>query len=207
MKQRLKNYFITGAIILTPLAVTIFVLKLVYGWMLSIIDPIVVNLGLAQYTANIDLVAQLVTVATLGVLVTLVGLTASSRYGKKLLGGGGRAINLIPLVRTIYFSVRHLANSMVEKSRYQRVVLVEYPREGVESIGFVTGDAPEELGEGKLNIFIPQSPNPTSGHLIIVEEDDVEDVDLKVKEGLKLVMTTGIHEDKELPLEIQEDRN
>ncbi|MBC5792662.1 MAG: DUF502 domain-containing protein [Nanohaloarchaea archaeon] len=206
MRYKLKNSFITGAIILAPLAVTIFVLKLVFTWALGIINPIVINLGLARYTANIELVAQLLTGLTIITLVTFIGLLAASTFGRRILGGGGRAINLIPLVRTIYFSVRHLANSMVEKSRYQRVVLVEYPREGIESIGFVTGDSPEELGE-KINIFIPQSPNPTAGHLIIAEEDNVEDVDISVKEGLKLVMTTGIREDKELPLEIQEDQN
>lgn len=202
MKRRLKNAFITGAIMLTPLIVTVFVLKLIYGWMLGFIDPLVVSLGITRYTANIDLVAQLVTMASLAVLITAVGLIASSKNGRKLLGGGGKAINLIPLVRTIYFSVRHLANSMVEKSRYQRVVLVEYPRKGIQSIGFVTGDTPEELGD-KLSIFIPQSPNPTTGHLIVVEEEEVEDVDMSVRQGLKYVMTTGIHEEKELPPQVR----
>ena len=115
----------------------------------------------------------------------------------------------MPLVRTIYFGVRQVGESLVERSSgYERVVLVEYPREGSFVVGFVTNQGPhatrEVVGDETYTVFVPNSPNPTAGRLLLVPESEFHEVDMSVRRGLSLLITTGLSVDQvadELPAE------
>jgi uncharacterized membrane protein len=112
-------------------------------------------------------------------------------------------------VRVIYSSVRQVSNALMERSnRYESVVLVEYPREGMYSVGFVTGDSPDEVlsvaGADAYNVFLPNSPNPTAGRMVMVPDDQVHEVDISVRRGIRLLVTTGIAEAEEEMAELQE---
>jgi uncharacterized membrane protein len=112
----------------------------------------------------------------------------------------------VPLVRVIYSSVRQVSEALLEgEHRYESVVLVEYPGDGIYSLGFVTNDGSppvdDAVGEPIVNVFVPHSPNPTAGHLILVPEDELRRVDMSVRKALRMLVTTGMAQDErdELP--------
>jgi uncharacterized membrane protein len=194
--NRLRQNFLTGIVLLTPLAVTVYVLQLLVGWSLPLIDPLVQGTRLTNYTANVPFLAELLAVLGILAAITVVGALAQWSVGQRLFGTAGRIVYLVPLVNTIYGSVRQVANSLVEGStRYERVVLVEYPRMGCYTIGLVTGEAPAAAKTGEepfYTVFLPNSPNPTAGRLVILPESDLEETDMSVRRGLRLVITTGM---------------
>ncbi|MEA5385777.1 DUF502 domain-containing protein [Haloarculaceae archaeon H-GB2-1] len=209
MTSRIKNSFVAGLVLIAPLAVTLYILQLLTNWLLTVVDPVVAWLGLTQTTANNHLLAQALTTGLIVSGIVLVGYLAQRQAGQRMFGNMGRIIDFVPLVNVIYGSVRQVANSLVDhQSRYESVVLVEYPREGVYSIGLVTGEAPPAAdslaGDDAVNVFLPNSPNPTAGRLVVVPDDQVHEIDMSVRAGLRLVVTTGIGEDhspalRELP--------
>lgn len=197
LRTELKSSFVAGLLLLAPLAVTVFVVVTVFGWATGILDPIVRQTRLANYTANVHLLAQLLAAVLLVAFVILVGFLADRSIGRRMFGGFDRLVGLLPLVNTVYSSVRQVGDALTRgESRYERVVFVEYPREGLYSIGFVTGDGPgaadEQAGQATYNVFLPNSPNPTAGRLVVVPESDVLETDMSVRRGLRLVVTTGI---------------
>jgi uncharacterized membrane protein len=194
---RLRSSFVAGIILVTPLAVTVFVLDFAFDRLTIVLNPIVRATGLAAYTGNIQAVAHLVAAVLLALALTLLGYVASAELGRRFFGGFERGLRLVPLVRTIYFGVRQVSESLTRQTEgFDRVVLVEYPREGLYSLGFVTNGAPaaaEGATETDLfTVFVPNSPNPTAGALVMVREDEVYELDMSVRQGLRLVVTTGL---------------
>jgi uncharacterized membrane protein len=205
----LRDSFIAGLALVAPLVVTVIVVQFLVNWLTTFIDPVVQETQLAQYTANIHVVAQVLALAIIVLTVVVLGYVAQRSFGKRVFGWVDRGVGLVPLIRTIYSSVRQVSNALMERSsRYESVVLVEYPREGVYSLGFVTGDSPaqveETVGGDVYNVFVPKSPNPTGGNLIMAPEDQVYTLDMSVRRGVRLLVTTGMAERQE---ELAELRN
>jgi uncharacterized membrane protein len=206
--RAVRDSFIAGLVLLAPLLVTIIALRFVLGWLTGFVDPVVQGTRLAQYTANIEIVAQALALVLVVFMVTILGYIAQRELGQRLFGIFGRGVGLVPLVRVIYSSVRQVSNALLERSnRYESVVLVEYPRDGVYSVGFVTGDSPDEVlsvaGPEVYNVFLPNSPNPTAGRMVMVPDDQVHEVDISVRRGIRLLVTTGIAEAEEEMAELQ----
>lgn len=192
-----RQSFVAGLILLAPLVVTVYVLRVLALWSLAFVNPVVRGTRLTQYTANIELVAQVVAVVIIVAGVTVLGFAARWSVGRRVFGRVGRVVNIIPLVNVIYAGVRQVATALVEReTAYDRAVLVEYPREGNYAIGFVTGESPAAVeavtGEPALNVFLPNSPNPTGGRLVVLPTSRVNEIDLSVRRALRLVVTTGI---------------
>lgn len=197
LHAELRRSFVTGVLLVAPLAVTLFV-----GWILlrhlaGVLDPVVRFAGLARFTANIDLLAQGLAAVLLAAAVVVLGFLAQRSLGERLFGGFDRLFAFVPLASTVYTSVRQVGEALADRTnRYEAVVLVEYPRVGVYSLGFVTGDSPAAAatvtGEPTYNVFVPNSPNPTAGNLILVPESNVHETDLTVKRGIRLIVTTGM---------------
>lgn len=201
LKEKLKNDFMAGLILLAPLILTILIINTFLGWTSFLVNPVLEVTRLGAYTDNNVFVARLIVLAMGAVFVVLAGTSARTRGGKKLLGGFGRLVNVVPLFRTVYFSIKHFADSIVEnQSKYKKAVLVEYPNPDTYRIGFLTASTPENISEptGKelKNVFMPNSPNPTGGMLVMVPEEKIYDVDLTIKEAFKTVMTTGIRKEE-----------
>jgi len=206
LSGRLRTSFVTGLLLVTPLAVTLFVLQFVFVRTTGLLNPLVQATRLTNYTGNVEVVAQLLAALLIAAGITLLGYLASWRLGKRLFGGVERAIRLVPLVRTVYFGVRQVSESLAQRTAgYDAVVLVEFPREGVYAVGFVTNEAPRATrratNEDLFTVFLPNSPNPTAGTLALVPHDDVYEVDMSVRRGLRLLVTTGLSVDDvdELP--------
>lgn len=199
-RPNVTRSFVAGVLLIAPLAVTLYVLQLLAGWAIRLVNPVVRGTRLATYTANNELAAQVVAVVAILTLVTLLGAAAQWSVGRRLFGSVGRVVNFIPLVDTVYGSVRQVATALVEReTRYDRVVLVEYPREGVFSLGLVTGESPDVVepvtGEPVYNVFLPNSPNPTGGRLLVVPEGQVHEIDMNARQGLHMLVTTGMGAD------------
>lgn len=200
-QEKLKDSFISGLILLTPFILTVVVIKLFLGWTSGLTDLVVQTFEIGRYTGQDVLVGQLLVLSASAVLITLTGAIVRSSPGKKAFGEFGRLVNIVPLYRTLYFSFRHFTNALVEnRSHYKNAVVVEYPEKDIYRIGFTTSKSREEVQQiddrALLNIFIPNSPNPTAGVMAIMPEERVHKVDLSVREAFKLVMTTGISNEK-----------
>ena len=196
---RLRGSFVAGLVLVAPLAVTVFVLQFVFVRLTGAMNPVVRELGIAAYVGNIQVVAQLATAVLIAVVITILGDLASRQVGSRLFGSLERGVRLVPLVRTIYFGVRQVSESLMERSTgYDRVVLVQYPVEGSYVVGFVTNSGPsvthDAVGEGEsvYTVFLPNSPNPTAGQLLLLRGSDLTDVDMSVRQGLRLLVTTGL---------------
>ncbi|MDF9745254.1 DUF502 domain-containing protein [Natrinema salsiterrestre] len=198
----IKSSFIAGLILVAPLVVTLYVLRFLVNWTVRFVDPVVDAAGLTRYTANVEIVAQLLAVAVILAAIVALGFLAQRSVGRHLFGNVGRLVNVVPLVSTIYSSVRQVADALVERrTAYESVVLVEYPREDVYMIGLVTGESPEAVadfaGGDVYNVFLPNSPNPTGGKLVLLSEDQVHEIDMSVRRGMRLIVTTGMGEERE----------
>lgn len=209
IKTSLKSHFFAGLILVAPLVVTLVILRFILGWVTGLLNPVIEGTRLATVTANNVLLAQVVAAALLVVLITFLGALAERSVGKRLFGRTGQLVTFLPVVRTIYGSIRQMTSSVVNRSTdYEAVVYVEYPREGLYQIGLKTGDSPAELedvaGEPAHNVFVPGSPNPTQGGLILVPDSRVHESDLSVRAAIRLLMTTGMTESNRV-IELDED--
>lgn len=189
--KRLRNYLITGMIILLPLVVTLYVLWTGF----NIVDGLLGGLIARFLHREIPGVGALVTFF----LTILVGAVATNILGKKLIVFGENILARIPVVRSIYSTVKQLIDAFAVQNRdaFKRVVVIEYPRIGLYSVGFVTGEGlgGEMVGnvaEDLLTVFIPTAPNPTTGFFVLLPRAEVVPVDMTVEEGLKLVISGGV---------------
>ncbi|MEF8906135.1 MAG: DUF502 domain-containing protein [Haloarculaceae archaeon] len=199
VRAELRNSFVAGMILVAPLAVTAFVLQFAFTRLAGVLDPVVEGAGLAAFTANIRLLAQVLAALLIVVLVTLLGFLAQRSGGERAVDAFDRLVSLVPLVSVVYTGVRQVSDALTERdTRFQRVVLVEYPRLGVYSLGFVTGDGPdvadEVSGESTSTVIVPHSPNPTVGHLIVVPDSTLHETDISVRRAVRMLVTTGVAE-------------
>ncbi len=201
----IKSSFIAGIILLSPLVVTVYVLLILSGWLVGVVNPVVQRTQLAAYTGNNEVVAQIIAGVGIVFVVVLLGFIAQQQVGKRTFSGIGRAVNVIPLVNLIYGSVRQVANALVmSDNEFESFVLVEYPREGIYRFGLVTGESPAVVSDvadqSLYNVFIPNSPLPTAGWLVLLPEEQIHEIDMSVSRGMQLIVTTGFGADSDTPV-------
>jgi len=195
VKNKLKKIFITGLAIIIPVGLTLYILIFLIDMMDSLLKIIPL-----RYQPEAILGFR---IPGLGVIVTVVlifvcGLVAKSYLGYKIVSSGESLVDKIPFVRSIYQSIKQVSDSMFadRRSSFKKVVLVEFPRKGIYTVGFVTGKPGPEIqskvGKTCISVFLPTTPNPTSGYLVIVPEDDLLQVDMTVEEALTYIISVGI---------------
>lgn len=197
LADRLRTGFVTGLVLVAPLAVTVVVLQVLYGWVVGFISPL-----LSVVRADASPAVELVAVGVLGLAVTALGVVVRRGVGDYAVSEFDDVMQAIPGVRAIYASARQASNALVgQEENFERVALVEWPGEGVHTVGFVTDETPADVaahldGEGRrYNVFVPMAPNPMGGFLAVVPESRVRMTDMSVSEGLQLVVTTGMSGD------------
>lgn len=200
--ETIKQSLIAGIVVVAPLVVTIVAVQIIFGWLRGFLNPIIESTGLVALTANIEIAAEIVAFIILLLLVAVLGYLAQKSVGAWVVALFDRAVGLIPMVSVIYGSVRQVSDALLQQqSRYENVVAVEYPREGVYALGFVTSESPDPIetatGEELYNVYLPHSPNPTQGRFALVPTDQVTDVDMSVSRSIRLLVTTGIADDRE----------
>lgn len=200
LKQAVKNDLIAGLLVVIPLATTIWLSIAIANWAIGLLTQIPKQLnpfvGLDPNLTNLLNLLVGLTVPFLGIL--LIGLMARNFIGRWLLDTGERILQSIPLAGTVYKTLQQILETLFKdsKNRFRRVVMVEYPRPGVWSIGFVTGGVSEpiqaQLSQSVLSVFIPTTPNPTSGWYAIFPEEEVINLDLSIEDAFRIIVSGGI---------------
>ena len=191
----MRKYFITGLLILVPLAITLWVLNLIIGTMDQSLLLLPENWRpQALFGFNIPGLGTIVTL----LIVFLTGLATRNFIGKQVVQGWELLLNRIPVVRSIYSSVKQVSDTLFSSSgnAFRKAVLVQYPRQGAWTIAFVTGvpggDVRNHLVGEYVSIYVPTTPNPTSGFFLMVPRDDVIELDMNVDEALKYIVSMGV---------------
>jgi len=188
--MKLKTVFTTGLLTILPLAVTIYVFYVIFYFLDNLIG------GLFESVFNfhipgIGFVSGLL-------LILLIGFVASNIIGNRLIDFFDKIFQRVPITRGIYTSAKQIIDAFTVqgKNAFQKVVLLEYPRKGLYVIGFVTGQSrgeiQEKTAEETLNIFVPTTPNPTSGMLILAPKHEVTELKMSVEEGMKVIISGGL---------------
>ncbi len=192
MFKKIRTYFLSGILILLPVMMT-FTMVL---WIFHYVD----NLFVAQLiyaTTDIDNIPGLGILFTM-LLIIAVGALGTNLLGKKLIMFGETILHRIPLVNVIYRAVKQIVDAFAsrDKNAFQRPVLVQYPRKGIWAIAFVTGETEGEVqyktNDKVINVFLPTTPNPTSGFLLMVPKEDVIPLEMTVEEAVKMIISAGV---------------
>lgn len=194
--QVLRESFRTGLVIFLPLLISIIVVKFLADQLFLLVNPLVRSTNLAAYTGNIEIIAQAATIILVVAAITFAGYISSYRASERLSKKLEKLVKEIPVFGSVYATVDRISESFTGDSKFKKIVLVEIPYEEVYSLGLVTSEAPEpvkeEIGEDYQSVYLPYSPNPTMGRLRMVKEEKLHEVDMKVSQGMKLLLTTGI---------------
>jgi len=199
-KQDLKNDLIAGLLVVIPLATTIWLTFTVSNWVVDFLTRVPKQLnpfdGLNPFLVNfLNLVVGL---AVPLLCILIIGLMARNIAGRWLLDLGERILQAIPLAGAVYKTLKQLLETLLKdsNSKFRRVVLVEYPRKGIWSLGFVTGalsgDLQSNFSSRMLSVFIPTTPNPTTGWYAVVPEDTVINVSMPIEDAFKVIISGGI---------------
>ena len=205
MFPRIRRIFITGLLATIPLAVTIFLLS----WLLTKLDRLSPLLTQSLIALGLPLPAGY-RIPGLGILFTVilifvVGVITTTFVGGTIVTWGEKVLEKIPLVRTVYGGAKQVVEAVASQQvvAFNQVVMVEYPRKGLYSLAFVTGESSGEIqqvdDQHLIYLFVPTTPNPTSGMLIAIPKEDVFPLSMTVEEGIKLVMSGGLLEPKTPP--------
>ncbi|MBX9794445.1 MAG: DUF502 domain-containing protein [Burkholderiaceae bacterium] len=199
----MKKYLIAGLLVWLPLAITIWVLTSVLGvldglfaWLISASQAVLPSAAHSPLEMLKQIPGLGVIVMVLGLLLT--GMFATNMIGQWWLNQGSRLLNKIPIVKSIYSSVKQVSDTLFSSSgnAFREAVLVQYPRQGSWTIAFVTGrpggEAGVHLSGDYLSLYVPTTPNPTSGFFLMVPRADVIELKMSVDEALKYVISMGV---------------
>ncbi len=191
----LRNNFVAGLLVILPIVVTVLILNVILNVIVGIVPEDVV----AKHFATAPWKYLWKALAVTGILfaIFLVGLFARNIIGRSLIGLGEKILAKIPLVSRIYRALQQISEAFLGERRtgFNRVILFQYPRAGLYTLGLVSRESGEEIrektGEKMLSVFVPTTPNPTSGLLILVPEKDTIPLKMSVEEALKLLISGG----------------
>lgn len=191
----LRKYIVAGLLIWIPLGVTFLVIKL----LIDLMDRTLILIPIAYRPENLfGIKIPGLGVALTALVVIITGMVVANLFGRRLVKIWEELLARIPLVRSIYSSVKQITETLVstEGRSFRKVVLVEYPRRGLWTLAFLTGDTAEifkQIASSDLvNIYVPTTPNPTSGFFLMVPKLDIIELDMSVEAGLKLILSTGV---------------
>ncbi len=183
----LKKYFITGLLVILPVWATYYVLTALLG----VIDGILGDLPahfLGRRVPGLGIV-------TLILFVLLTGVLFANYVGSRIVSISDDLLHRVPLVRGVYFTVKQVMETFSMKHQFHGVALVEYPRKGCWSVGFMTGETQggtHGLAGRFVTVFVPTTPNPTAGFLLILPEAEVKRLDMTVEQGMKFIISLGL---------------
>lgn len=197
--RSLRNAFLTGLIFLTPLGVSLFV----FAWLANNVGGRFSNNLLYFVPAewrqieNLQLIWNILATLIVFLAITLLGYLSRYFVGKWFLSITENVLDKVPFINTVHKTVKQIVDtfSTQEKAVFKKSVLIEYPRKGIWAIGFLTSDARGEVQiktqKQLRNIFVPTTPNPTSGFLLMIPEEDIHELEMSIGDGMKLIISGG----------------
>lgn len=195
---RLRNYFFTGLIVVGPVSITIYIvwwfIALVDGW----VKPFIPTRYLPESYLPFTVPGAGLIFAIIGLI--LVGAFTANLFGRTLLNYGEDMFHRMPVVRNVYRALKQIFETVLSKrgSTFEKVGLVEFPRPGLYSLAFIAAETTGEIREktasagSMVSVFIPLTPNPTSGYLVFVPRDQIQILDMTVEEAAKLLISAGL---------------
>jgi uncharacterized membrane protein len=191
----LRKWLFAGLLVVLPLAITVWVLQ----WILGTLDQTLLILPAAWHPDRVFgfHIPGLGVLLAVGILL-LVGAVTSNFIGRRLVSWGDGLLNRIPVVRSIYSGVKQVSDTLFSENgnAFRTAVLVQWPREGVWTIGFVTGspggDVPNHLDGEYLSVYVPTTPNPTGGYFVMLPKSDCIELRMTVDEALRYVISMGV---------------
>ena len=189
--KKIQTYFLTGALVAAPIGatiyLTIFIVEFIAGLLPSQFNP---NQFLPYEIPGLELVIAII-------FFIILGLVTSTLFGRTIVSYFDTLIKRVPLAGNIYTPIKQITETFSKTdSSSQKVVMFEYPRKGIQAIGFMTGHAKVEIRDKAViemvNVFLPTTPNPTSGFLLYIPKEDVIILDMKYEDAIKLIVSAGM---------------
>ncbi|SEP59439.1 DUF502 domain-containing protein [Thalassovita taeanensis] len=195
---RLRSSFLTGLVVIMPVGLTIWLVWALAGWVDGVVLPLVPETFQPEKYIGINL--RGVGIIFFLFFTILMGWIAKGLLGRSLIRWAESLVDRMPVVRSIYSGAKQIAETVFAQSErsFEKACLIEYPRKGIWAIGFVSTEAKGEIaahartGEKLMSIFVPTTPNPTSGFLLYVAQEDVIELDMTVEDAAKLVISAGL---------------
>jgi len=192
--KRLRNYFISGLLFWVPLALTVLVIK----FFLELINNLVPQKYLPEAIFNLDTTIPGSGIILVLIVILITGVLVTNILGRKLVALWERALNKIPGFRNVYKVLKKVSDTVFNTSTesFRKAFLIQYPSKGIWVIAFQSGDyrgeAESIIGEEIMNLFVPTTPNPTSGFFVMMAKKDAFELDMSVEEAFKLVISAGV---------------
>ncbi len=194
LRASLKRYFLTGLLVITPIWGTVLILKTLFLTVDGILGGVLAKFVIPEYYV------PGIGILTLIALIFTTGLLATNIIGGQVVKLWEDWLHRVPVVRGIYATLKAMMDilSFKEKEKYNRVVLIQFPKNGHYCFAFVTGITRGEVQqistEPLLNVYVPTSPNPTSGYFLLVPEKEVVSLEISVEEAMKLIVSGGLYQ-------------
>jgi uncharacterized membrane protein len=199
---RLRGYFLAGVLVTAPVAITLASA----WWFVGFVDSKVVPLIPGRYNPDVylkDIVGFEIGLPGLGVvvllvLITLIGALTAGFVGRYVVHLGERVLARMPVIRNVYSAIKQIFETVLKQqsTAFRQAVLLEYPRRGIWAVGFITGNTEGEVQtltkDDMVNVFLPTTPNPTSGFLLFVPKKELVNLNMSVEEAIKMVISAGI---------------
>lgn len=196
---KLRGSFLTGLVVIAPIGLTIWLMWTVAGWVDSWVLPMVPARWQPEQYIGINL--RGVGVLFFLIFTIIIGWTAKGLIGRSVLRWGERVVDQMPVVRSIYNGLKQIAETVLSSSdeaKFDRACIIEYPRPGIKAIGFVSTPAKGEIArfaeedDPLISVFLPTTPNPTSGFLLFVPRSQVTYLEMSVEDSAKLIISAGL---------------
>ena len=202
----LRNSFLTGVVVIAPVGLTVWLIWSVIGWVDGVVLPFVPSRYQPENILNtflgLDIKLQLRGLGVVFFLIftTFVGWLAKGLLGRSLIRSAERFVNRMPVVRSIYSGVKQIAETVFSQAdrSFEKACIVQYPRKGIWAVGFISTPAKGEIRarvndkQNLLSVFVPTTPNPTSGFLLFIPAEDVIELDMSIEDAAKLVISAGL---------------
>ena len=202
----LRNSFLTGVVVIAPVGLTVWLIWSVIGWVDGVVLPFVPSRYQPENILNtflgLDIQLQLRGLGVVFFLIftTFVGWLAKGLLGRSLIRSAERFVNRMPVVRSIYSGVKQIAETVFSQAdrSFEKACIVQYPRKGIWAVGFISTPAKGEIrarvndSQNLLSVFVPTTPNPTSGFLLFFPAEDVIELDMSIEDAAKLVISAGL---------------
>jgi uncharacterized membrane protein len=193
---KLRSYLLSGLLVMAPIVITLYIVGIIVTFADNFLKALIPSHYLPNYYLPFD-IPGLGLIAVI-LLLILIGALVTGFFGKLLVHLSERLLHKTPVVRSIYSGVKQVFVSLLESksSTLKQVALIEFPRKGIWALGFVTGttkgEVQEDTEEEVLNVFVPTTPNPTSGFLVFIPRKEITFLEMTVEEGIKMVISGGI---------------
>ena len=206
MLARLRTSFLTGIVVIAPVALTIWLIWSVIGWFDGLVLPFVPDAYRPEKILNtlfgydLKLNIRGVGVVVFLVFATLVGWLAKGLIGRSFIKYAENLVNRMPVVRSFYSGIKQIAETVFaqQERSFEKACMIEYPRKGIWAIGFISTTAKGEIAERNssngpmVSVFVPTTPNPTSGFLLFFPKTDIVELEMSIEDAAKLVISAGL---------------